>query len=147
MIRNENEYQEALSRLKQDKEVITQQKKQLEEMGLSSEQLKNVLDPMLSFHEQLKEEVEWYERVQRREFGTIKNMADVGKYLIALRIANNITQVELAERLGVSPAQVCRDERNDYHGISLQRAQKILDALEEEVEITITNKEELALNI
>src|SRR5690242_14489739 len=116
MIRNEQEYQEVLGRLKQDEELIAQQKKQLETLNLSLEEIQKALEPMLCFHEQLKEELDWYDRVKRREFGTIRNMVDVGKYLIALRIANGISQAELARKLGVSEAQISRDERNDYHG-------------------------------
>ena len=36
---------------------------------------------------------------------------------------------ELAERLGVDLSQVSRDERNDYRGITVDRAQRVMDAL------------------
>ena len=49
--------------------------------------------------------------------------------LIALRIYKGLTQRQLAERLGVSEAAVSRDECNEYHGITLERAQRVLDAL------------------
>ena len=49
--------------------------------------------------------------------------------LVALRIALRLTQRELAERLGVHESQVSRDERNEYHGITVERASRILDAL------------------
>ena len=74
------------------------------------------MQPALSFHAQLVEEVEWYERVCRRDFETIHTLNAIGRLLIAARIANGLTQQGLAERLGVSAAQVSRDERNDYHG-------------------------------
>ncbi len=141
MIRNEQEYQEVLGRLKQDEDLIALQTKQLQEAGLSPEQVQRALEPMISFNEQLKEEVEWYNKVKRRDFGTIRNMVDVGKYLIALRIANGISQRELAQRLGVSESQISRDERNDYHGIKLERIQKILEAMNESLEIKVVDKE------
>jgi transcriptional regulator with XRE-family HTH domain len=40
-----------------------------------------------------------------------------------------ISQRELARRLGEHETQVSRDERNEYFGITLERAAKILDAL------------------
>ncbi len=46
--------------------------------------------------------------------------------MIGLRIASGLTQKDLAKCLGVAEAQVSRDERNEYHGISLDRAQKII---------------------
>ncbi len=87
-----------------------------------------VLPPRL-LEEQLAEEVSWYERVTRRNFGVLSRLTALGRLLIALRIANGLTQRELARRLGVDEAQVSRDERNEYYGITLERAQRILDAL------------------
>jgi len=48
---------------------------------------------------------------------------------VALRIALGLTQRELAERLGVHESQVSRDERNEYHAVTVERASRILDAL------------------
>src|SRR5437870_2553513 len=124
MIRTESEYQEALNRLAQDREFIEAQRRALEATGLSSDEVNRALDPTMSFHQQLLEEVTWYEKVKRREFGKIENLVGLGQWLIALRIANGMTQAELARRLTVSEAQVSRDERNEYHGITLERAQR-----------------------
>jgi transcriptional regulator with XRE-family HTH domain len=82
-----------------------------------------------SFHEQLKEEVASYERLQRGEFDELHNFEGLGRLLVALRIAQGLTQRELAERLGVHESQVSRDERNEYHGVTVDRANRILDAL------------------
>lgn len=129
MIRNENEYQEAVRRLGEERERLVEQRKRLEEMGLAAEEVKRVLDPLSSFHEQLAEEVESYERLKRGEMGELRNLHGLGRTLVALRIALGITQRELAERLGVHESQVSRDERNEYHGITIERATRILDAL------------------
>ncbi len=140
MIRSEKEYREALDRLKQDKEVLALQREQLEEMGLSEEEVGRALEPMLSFRAQLEEEVEWFEKVRRRDFGVVRDLSAVGTLLIALRIANGISQRELAERLGVSEAQVSRDERNEYHGITVDRLQKVLDAMGETLASRVDDK-------
>ena len=126
MIRNEKEYKEAIRRLDQDKIVIQKQEEELKKHRLSKEEIKRALDPMQSFHQQLAEEVEWYEQVKRKHFGTISNLNEVGRLLIALRIASDLSQNELAKCLDIPESQVSRDERNEYHGISLERAQKIL---------------------
>lgn len=126
MIRNEKEYKEAIRRLDQDKVVIQKQEEELKKHNLSKEEIKRAQDPMLSFHQQLVEEVEWYEKVKRKHFGTISNLNEVGRLLIALRIASGLTQNELAKCLDVSESQISRDERNEYHSISLERAQKVL---------------------
>ena len=84
------------------------------------------MEPVEAFHEGMIEEVEWYERVKRGDIATISQLTRVGRILIALRIASGLSQKELADKLDATEAQVSRDARNEYHGISIQRAQKIM---------------------
>ena len=129
MIRNENEYQEAVKRLREEAERLKEQKSELQSMDLSKEEIKRVLDPVRSFHEQLKEEVASYERLKRGDFDELHNFDGLGRLLVALRIAKGITQRDLADRSGVHESQVSRDERNEYHGVTVERANRILEAL------------------
>lgn len=128
MIRNESEYQEALARLKEERQRLDMHGAHLEGMGLTYEERKRALDPLRSFHLQLEEEVQSYERLKRGDIGEFQNLHGLGQALIALRIARGLTQRELAARLGVHESQVSRDERNEYHGITVERASRILDA-------------------
>jgi ribosome-binding protein aMBF1 (putative translation factor) len=102
-------------------------------MGLGPEEIKRAMDPMRSLHQQLSEEAESYERLKRGEFEELQNFHGVGQLLVALRIAQGLNQRELADRLGVHESQVSRDERNEYHGVTVERAQRVLDALGVEV--------------
>ena len=129
MIRSGREYQEAVVRVKDESARMKQQHKQLKDLALSKEEIKRVTDPVRSFHEQLKEEVESYEKLKRGEFEEVRNFDGIGRLLVALRISQGITQRELAERLGVHESQVSRDERNEYHGITVERAGRILEAV------------------
>ena len=61
MIRNENEYQEAARRLREERQRLTAHRKRLEETGLAADEVKRALDPLRSFHQQLAEEVESYD--------------------------------------------------------------------------------------
>lgn len=129
MIRNENEYKEAVARLGEEQKRLRQHANRLKEAGLGNEEIKRVIDPIESFHLQLKEEVESYERLKRGEFDDLDNLRGLGHLLIALRIAQGISQRELAKRLGTHESQVSRDERNEYFGITLERAVKVLESL------------------
>lgn len=129
MIRNETEYKEAVARLTEERKRLAQHRSRLEGTGLGADEVKRVIDPMESFHRQLQEEVESYERLKRGEFDDLDNFRGFGHLLISLRIAKGISQRELANRLTVHESQVSRDERNEYFGITLERAIKILDAL------------------
>ena len=130
MIRNETEYQEASVRLAEERNRLADHRARLKEAGLNDEEIKRVIDPMESFHLQLQEEVESYERLKRGEFEDLDNLRGLGHLLISVRIAQGISQRELANRLNVHESQVSRDERNEYFGITLERAVKILDALD-----------------
>ncbi len=129
MIRNESEYKEAVQRLTDEKSRITQHRARLIEQGLDKRAVKNVMDPMESFHLQLQEEVTSYERLIRGEFEDLENLRGLGHLLVSLRITRGMTQRELASRLNVHESQVSRDERNEYHGVSVDRVTKILEAL------------------
>ena len=129
MIRNESEYQEATLRLQEERARLTEHEARLKKEGLKGDSLKRALDPFRSFHLQLQEEVESYERLRRGEFEELLNLHGLGRTLVGLRIALGISQRELAERLEIHESQVSRDERNEYHGISVDRASRILDAL------------------
>jgi ribosome-binding protein aMBF1 (putative translation factor) len=140
MIRNEKEYKEARARLERDEEVVAAQRRALVGRGLSDEEVERALGPVLSFRAQLEEEIEWYERVRRRDFEIIDNLSAVGTLLIALRIANGLSQKDLAQKLEVSEAQVSRDERNEFHSITVERAQKILDTMGESLTTRVAER-------
>ena len=129
MIRNEAEYQEAVARLREEEKRIDEHHARLNATGLSADEIKRAIDPFRSFHLQLAEEVQGYEKLKRGDLGEMMNLHGLGRMLVALRIARGLTQRELAERLSVHESQVSRDERNEYHGITTDRASRILDAL------------------
>ena len=145
MIRNETEYEYTVRQLREQAERLKRQEAELAGMDLSKEEINRAMDPVRSFHEQLKEEVHSYERLKRGEFDELHNLHGLGQLLVALRVAQGVSQRQLAERLAVHESQVSRDERNEYHGITVERAQRVLEALGVEVRTTVDKlSEELA---
>ncbi|MDB5322992.1 MAG: transcriptional regulator [Phycisphaerales bacterium] len=129
MIRTENEYRSSLERIEQIEQLLKDQEKKLAAEGLRAEQIKRALDPSRVLHEQVKEEVESYQRLKKGRFEELRNLHGVGQMLIGVRIALGLSQRELAEKIGVHESQVSRDERNEYFGVTVERAARILDAL------------------
>lgn len=129
MIRTEAEYDRAQTRLHDEKKRLSAQKKILRAEGLQGPEIKRALDPFLSFHLQLVEEVDAYERLKNGDFGELTDLRGLGRLLVALRIFRGLSQRELAGKLGVHESQVSRDERNEYHGVSIDRAARILQVL------------------
>jgi hypothetical protein len=129
MIRTDQEYQRAVLSLRRDAEAMAAQRLHLAGMGIEGEALERAMEPMESFRQQLEEEVHAYERMKRGQLDVLHSLTSIGRWLIGARIARGITQRELAERLSVAESQVSRDERNEYYGITVERAQRILEAL------------------
>lgn len=129
MIRTETEYQEAQRRLKEGVRHLKALQDELEKLDLSKAEIRRGMAPALTFHEQLNEEVQSFERLRRGDRKELANFQELGQILIALRIVSGLTQRQLAERLGVHETQISRDERNDYHGVTIDRANRIIKAL------------------
>lgn len=129
MIKTEQEYLEAKKRLEHEFKALEDHQLKMKKAGLNKEQIQLAIDPLASFALQLKEEVEEYERLKRGVFDVLENLDRIGYLLVAIRISKGIKQKELAERLGVKESQVSRDERNEYHGASIEKVQKVLQAL------------------
>lgn len=129
MIRTEAEYKRAQERLEQDQKTIQMQREQLQTMDLKGEEVDRALEPMITFRDQLLEEVATYERMRRGDLEVLHNLTSVGRWLIGARIAKGWSMSDLADALDVSVQQVSRDENNEYRGITTERAQRILEVL------------------
>jgi predicted XRE-type DNA-binding protein len=144
MIRTETEYQASRKRAEEQARLLKQQESKLAAEGLKAEQIKRALDPMRSFAAQVSEEIETYERLKRAEFSELRNLQGIGQMLVGIRIALGLSQREVAEKLGVHETQVSRDERNEYFGITVDRASRILEALGVEVTTRVEKLPKLA---
>ncbi|OFZ78407.1 MAG: hypothetical protein A2583_14050 [Bdellovibrionales bacterium RIFOXYD1_FULL_53_11] len=128
MIRTDQEYKEAVKRRDAEKKQIEDYRKQLKKQGISKDMINKAIQPYESFRLQLVEEIEGYERIRRGVIHDIYNLSGIGQRLIGIRIYLGISQRELAHRLGVHETQVSRDEKNEYHGITVERVEEILIA-------------------
>jgi DNA-binding XRE family transcriptional regulator len=61
-----------------------------------------------------------------------------GYQLRELREANNVTQRELAQRIGVSQNRISKIEKGDFHKTQLRTVQKYIEALGGSVSINAT---------
>jgi ribosome-binding protein aMBF1 (putative translation factor) len=129
VIRTETEYQNSRKRLEQSGQLLRDQEAKLAAEGLRPAQIKRALDPGRVLHDQIKDEIDSYDRLKKGRFEELRNLHGVGQMLIGIRIAMGLSQRELAEKLGVHESQVSRDERNEYYGITIERAARILDSL------------------
>jgi hypothetical protein len=135
MIRSDSEFRDALRRVKAEQESLADHEAKLRAMGLSEEQILAGMAPLRTFHIQFAEEVEQYARIRNKDLGCFDSLHDLGRILIGARIASNLSGRALAKKLGVNESQVSRDERNEYSGITIERACEILEALDVEMKV------------
>lgn len=133
MIRTDHEYRESMRRLEQSDQELNAEEKKLRAEGLSASQAKKAMQPSRFFSQQIQSELESYERLKRGEFDELTNLTGIGQLLIGLRIACGLSQRELADKLGVHESLVSRDEKNEYAGISVERANRIIETMGVEV--------------
>lgn len=131
MIRNDSELREAKARLIDLRDQAARIRNQLTQRGLAEDAVSIASAPQDAMADDMAWEINLYERLKSGEVEAIPDFApeERGKALICLRITKGWNQRELADALGVSEAVVSRDERNEYHGISLEKYGKILSAL------------------
>lgn len=144
MIRNDTEYQQAVRRLGDERARLEEHASRLRNRGLSPDEVSHALEPLQSFQLLLQDEIEAYDRLKRGELPELSNLHGLGDALIGYRIASGITQRDLAEKLGVHESQVSRDERNEYHGVTVEKAGRILDALNANLRCTFQPRSEHA---
>lgn len=137
MIRNETEYQEAVKRVEEEQGRFLQYAADWKAKGFKDQEVAKLMEPLKSFHMQLVEEIEYYQRLKQGRFNAFENLHGLGQLLIGLRIHLGITQRQLAERLGVNETMVSRDERNEYHGMTVDRATRVLEALGARIETRV----------
>ena len=129
MIRTDTEYRGSLKQLEEGESMLQVEEKMLRKKGLTERQVQEALEPTRFFHDQMRSEITTYERLKRQEFDELHNLQGLGELLIGLRVASGLSQCELAERMSVHESQVSRDERNEYSGVTVDRANRIMEVL------------------
>jgi DNA-binding transcriptional regulator YiaG len=97
-------------------------------------------DALASEAEELRAQLARYDQLRN---GTITgrdldSLRDLPTALIEARIAANLTQRALADRLGVAEQQVQRWEATAYAGVGLERLQDVADALDARIRENVT---------
>ena len=90
IIYNECEYQQAIAQIDEERRSVAEHVEAWRADGFTAEQVERLRQPLESFHMQLVEEVESYERLKRGQFDEFENLHGLGQVLIGLRIGLRI---------------------------------------------------------
>jgi transcriptional regulator with XRE-family HTH domain len=77
----------------------------------------------------------------RNEYNEIEEQFTIAMEVIALRQKHNLTQKELAERVGTSQPAIARLESGNYRNFSLSFLRRIAEALNAVTEVHIRSRE------
>lgn len=138
MLKTDRELELAKKQLSKLHELHAEQLAELIAKGLGEEEATDLLSSSLTYANQCQEDVELYEKLKRGELPEEESFSSRGRYFVAARIARGMTQRELAEKLETKESGVCRDERNEYHGISMAKMDKICAILRLKVKVWLT---------
>lgn len=127
MIKSEDQRQKTLKRIEG---IETQTRKIQSERG---EEKSEVFTKVLRRHlEEFKEQVRAYDELKKKGLEPLrpKHLSEVGPYLVRARIASEMTQSDLAEKLSVSQPMVHKYENSEYQNASaglLSKVARLLD--------------------
>jgi len=146
VIRTEDEYRVGLRRLEESKRAIADTYAALQQQGLDMATIDMLLASMRVLQRDVQDEAVAYEKARAFDFGQVP-FAGLGRLLIGLRVGRHMSVSDLAEALGVDKGNVSRDEKNDYCGITRDRIERILAALNVELMVAPVRKEVVAMGV
>ena len=130
MIKNEKQYK--ISKAAANKFFMAiQETKKEKNTDVHPLLIKAQLDALKSTYDELLEEIIEYEKLTQATNKTfyVNSLDELAKTLIKARIVQNLSQKQLAEKLGLKEQQIQRYEANDYKSASLGRLKEISSAL------------------
>jgi len=94
---------------------------------------------LVSEIEELQGQIDRYEGLRDGKIRNrvLRSLREVPYALVEARIAANLTQKDLAIRVGLAEQQIQRYESSAYTGVALERLQDLADALEVNLNLTI----------
>src|SRR5438093_9416119 len=132
MIKNEKQYRITKAQVRRFEDAVAELAGQARPTNISPRLWEAQRDAARSQIEELREQVEAYERLSAGGSSkgvVLEGVEDLPKALIRARIAAGMTQENLARRLGVKPQQVQRYEATEYESASFARILKVVQAL------------------
>lgn len=131
MISNERQYRISKAQLKKFEEALEAQKQATRPEDIHPKLWQAEQDAMRSQIKELKRDVTMYNNLKQGKVTTthVASVADIPNALIQARIAQGLTQKDLAEKLGVKEQQVQQDENVLYETASLRRLVSVAEVL------------------
>ena len=132
MIKNERQYKFTKTQVERFERTLAElSSRNPEDTGLHPLVAKAQEDAVSGQIVDLKEELQIYESMKAGTFSMeqLEVVSELSNMLIGARIAQGISQKELAERIGLKEQQIQRYEATDYASASLSRIREVVSGL------------------
>ena len=132
MIKNERQYKFTKTQVERFERTLAElRSRNPEDTGLHPLVAKAQEDAVSGQIVDLKEELQMYESMKAGTFPLeqLEVVSELSRMLIGARIAQGISQKELAERIGLKEQQIQRYEATDYASASLGRIMEVVSGL------------------
>lgn len=123
------------------KELTVHLQKDLREMesnGMSDEMVGRIEAMYLDKLALVEAQLAAYSRLKEGQAPVEMSLSELRPGLVRLRIAQGMTQRQLARTLGVADSTVSRDEKTLYEGLTIKKALRILEALGATARVTLS---------
>lgn len=129
MIRSDAEYSKAKRDLELALARLEEERSYWLDEGMKEDEALVMLQPLRLRIAELRDQVELFKRIHAGDLSMFTTYEDIGRALIAARLARDLTQREFAELVGVHESQVSRYEKNEYHGVGAERMRDLMSKL------------------
>ncbi len=132
MIKNERQYKFTKKQVERFERTLAElRSRSPEDAGLHPLVAKAQEDAVSGQVVDMKEELQMYESMKAGIFSLeqLEVVSELSNMLIGARIAQGISQKELAERIGLKEQQIQRYEATDYASASLSRIREVVNGL------------------
>lgn len=128
MIRNEKQYKITKAHLNEFEAALAERKATPTPEDVDEGMWQLEQEALQSQVDEFKVELAAFDKLKSGEVqaATLTSLSDLATLLIQARIAQGLTQKDLAERLNVKEQQVQKDEANLYESASLSRLTEVL---------------------
>ena len=128
MIKTERQYQQACRKCQEGQEKLQNQIEGMKERGYEEDEIGGLTACTSRLLEESRVAIDLYRRLKARDLSALAELP-LNRQMIGLRIILGLSRSKLAARLGVSRAEVARDEENEYRDLTLERCQQLLEAM------------------
>ncbi len=137
MLTSDTEYKRTLGTIRNTEKMVEDQIAKFRAEGVSEAAIEMCVGFTRGLLRDMHKEATEYKSLKEGHIPTF-SVDEPGISLVRLRIASGKSQKDLADLLGVSAAQVSRDERREYYNVSWHRVVEIVRLLGYHVEVKVS---------